>query len=276
MLATFVVCWRESLEAALVVSILLAYLGRIGHRDKFRYIWIGVALAMVACAGFVGVADWIDRLFAGAGAEVFQAAVMVVAVGVVTWMVLWMRRQARGMRQALEGRAAMLIESGQVASLGLLAAIAVFREGAEAVLFLWGIVLSSQASGLALLLAGLAGVGAAIAMAYLLFAGAARINLKVFFDVTSIVMLLIAAGMLAQAANNLISVGMLPPLIGQVWNSTWLLDQRGAIGSVVSALFGYRERPSLLELMLYAGYCAAVIAMMRWQSAAMSREPSRR
>lgn len=263
MLATFVVVWRESLEAALVVSILLAYLARTGQRDKFKYIWMGVAGALVGCALFARATAYLQTLFDDAGEEVFQACLMLIAVAVVTAMVLWMHRESRNLRRSLEGRAEILTEHGRVLSLALLAGIAVFREGAEMVLFLWGIVMSSAGSRLALIAAGFAGAAAAVASAWGIFLGASRLNLKLFFQVTSVALLLIAAGMLAQAANRLIGVGMISPIVGQVWNSGWLLDERGAFGSLAAALFGYRSRPSLLELLLYLIYCAAVLAMMR-------------
>lgn len=267
MLATFIVVWRESLEAALVVAILLAYLARIGQRDKFRYIFAGVGLALVACLGFARAAEFLSTLFQGAGEQIFEASVMLVAVAVVTVMVAWMHRQARNLRDSLEGQVALYVERGQVLSLAVLAAIAVFREGAEMVLFLWGIVISAQASAAGLFGAGLAGLGASTAMAWGLFKGATRLDLRRFFKITSIALILIAAGMLAQAANHLIGAGLLPPIVGQVWNSSWLLDERGPIGSAAAALFGYRSRPSLLELSLYVAYCASVAGLLRYRSA---------
>jgi len=263
MLATFVVVWRESLEAVLVVAILLAYLRRIGQADKYRYIYLGVAIALAACLGFARIAAFLEGLFEGAGEEIFQASIIAVAVIVVTTMVIWMHRQAGTLRASLEDQAALAIEGGQVFSLALLAGIAVFREGAETVLFLWGLAMSGHASAGAMLGAGVAGAATAIVMGYLLFLGAAHLNLKVFFEVTAVALLLIAAGMLAQAANKLIGVGMLPPIVGQVWNSAWLLDERGPLGSLAAALLGYRSRPSLMEVAVYLLYFPPVLFLMR-------------
>lgn len=274
MLATFVVVWRESLEATLVVVILLAYLRRIGHADKYRYIYLGVAAALAACVIFARISAYLEGLFEGAGEEIFQASIIALAVAVVTTMVIWMHRQAGTLRASLEGQAALALEHGQVFSLALLAAIAVFREGAETVLFLWGLAMSSSASTAQMLGAGAAGAAAAVAMGYLLFLGAARINLKLFFEVTAAALLLIAAGMLAQAANKLIGVGMLPPIVGQVWNSAWLLDERGPLGSIAAMLFGYRSRPSLMEVAVYFLYFPPVLYLM-WYTSSSKRASAR-
>src|SRR6266851_6268435 len=264
MLAAFVVMWRESLEAALVVAILLAYLKRIGQTQNSRYIYAGVVAALIACLLFVKLSSKLQSLFEGAGEEIFQAGVMLVAVATVSGMVIWMHGQARSLRGSLEQRAALLIDKGQLLSLATLAGIAVFREGVETTLFMWGIVTSSANSAAQLFVASLAGVGAALATAYGIFRGAAQLNLRRFFQITSIALLLIAAGMLAQAANRLIGVGVLPPIVGQVWDSAWLLDERGLIGSLAATLFGYRSRPSLMELALYLLYFPPVLLGMHW------------
>ena len=274
MLATFVVVWRESLEAVLVVAILLAYLRRIGHADKYRYIYLGVAIALAACLGFARIAAFLEGLFEGAGEEIFQASIIALAVVVVTTMVIWMHRQAGSLRASLEGQAALAIERGQVFSLALLAALAVFREGCETVLFLWGLAMSSTASTGEMLGAGAAGAAAAVVMGYLLFLGAARLNLKMFFEVTAAALLLIAAGMLAQAANKLIGVGVLPAIVGQVWNSAWLLDERGPLGSIAAMLLGYRSRPSLMEVAVYILYFPPVLFLM-WHTSNSKRASGR-
>ena len=261
-------------EATLVVVILLAYLRRIGQADKYRYIYLGVVAALAACVVFARISAYLEGLFEGAGEEIFQASIIALAVVVVTTMVIWMHRQAGTLRASLEGQAALAIERGQVVSLALLAALAVFREGCETVLFLWGLAMSSTASTGEMLGAGAAGAAAAVAMGYLLFLGAARINLKMFFEVTAAALLLIAAGMLAQAANKLIGVGVLPAIVGQVWNSAWLLDERGLLGSIAAMLLGYRSRPSLMEVAVYVLYFPPVLFLM-WHTSNSKRASGR-
>jgi high-affinity iron transporter len=263
MIGTFVVAARESLEAALVITILLACLRRAGRSDQFRYVWIGVAAGLVACVGFAAITDYLESLFDGRGEQVFQAAIMTAAVLAVTTMVLWMHRHAATMRRTIEREAESILERGEVVSLVMLAAIAVFREGAEMILFLWGLALSSHPSHVAMLAGGLLGIGSAVGCAWLLYVGAVRLNLAIFFRVTEAVLILMAAGMLSQAANRLIGVGLLDPVIGQVWNTSWLLDERGPVGTIASILVGYRSRPSLVEAAVYFSYVAAVAILLR-------------
>jgi high-affinity iron transporter len=263
MIGTFIVAARESLEAALVITILLACLGRAGRNDQKRLVWIGVLAGLLTCAGFAAITDYLESLFDGRGEQVFQAAIMIAAVMAVTTMVLWMHRQAATMRHEIQRQTESILERGEAVSLVLLAAIAVFREGAEMTLFLWGLALSAHPSHLAMLTGGVLGIGAAIACAWLLYAGALRINLAIFFRVTSAMLVLMAAGMLAQAANRLIGVGLLDPVVGQVWNTSWLLDERSPVGTIAAILVGYRSRPSLVEVALYLTYIAVVGLLLR-------------
>jgi high-affinity iron transporter len=263
MIGTFIVAARESLEAALVITILLACLGRAGRNDQKRFVWIGVLAGLLSCAGFAAITDYLESLFDGRGEQVFQAAIMVAAVLAVTTMVLWMHRQAATMRRDIQRQTESILERGEVVSLVLLAAVSVFREGAEMTLFLWGLALSAHPSHLAMFTGGVLGICAAIACAWLIYAGALRLNLAIFFRVTAAMLVLMAAGMLAQAANRLIGVGLLDPIVGQVWNTSWLLDERSPIGTIASILAGYRSRPSLVEVALYVSYIAAVATLLR-------------
>jgi high-affinity iron transporter len=263
MIGTFVVAARESLEAALVITILLACLDRAGRNSQKRFVWLGVLAGLLTCVGFAAITDYLESFFDGRGEQVFQAVIMAVAVLAVTTMVLWMHRQAATMRQELQRQTESILERGEVVSLVLLAAIAVFREGAEMTLFLWGLALSAHPSHLAMLSGGVLGIGAAIVCAWLVYAGALRLNLAIFFRVTAAVLVMMAAGMLAQAANRLIGVGLLDPIVGQVWNTSWLLDERSPLGTVASILAGYRSRPSLVEVIVYFSYIAAVAILLR-------------
>jgi high-affinity iron transporter len=262
MIGTFIVAARESLEAALVITILLACLGRAGRNDQKRLVWFGVLAGLLACAGFAAITDYLESLFDGRSEQVFQAAIMIAAVMAVTTMVLWMHRQAATMRREIQRQTESILERGEAVSLVLLAAVAVFREGSEMTLFLWGLALSAHPSHLAMLTGGVLGIGAAVAGAWLLYAGAVRMNLAIFFRATAAMLVLMAAGMLAQAANRLIGVGLLNPIVGQVWNTSWLLDERSPAGTIASILVGYRSRPSLVEVAVYFTYVAAVALLL--------------
>ncbi|HUE31187.1 MAG TPA: FTR1 family protein, partial [Verrucomicrobiae bacterium] len=197
MIETLLIMWRESLEAALIVGILLTYLARSGQRAGMRYVWAG-ALGAVVAAVAMGLASNGAAARLGPDAqELLQAGVLLLAVGVLSWMVVWMHRNARQLGGDLRRRADRALATGRMVGLAAIAFAAVFREGVEAVLFLWGVVVQRADVGApALLAAGVAGAGLAAATAWLFFRGFAFLNLQTFFRVTGILLLLVAAGLL--------------------------------------------------------------------------------
>src|SRR6266852_1398999 len=251
--------WRESLEAALIVGVLLTYLARSGERAGMRYVWAG-ALGAVLAALAVGVASNGAAARLGPDAqEVLQAGVLLLAVGVLSWMVVWMHRNARQLGGDLRRRADRALATGRLVGLAAVAFAAVFREGVEAVLFLWGVVVQrADASPAALLAAGVAGAGLAAVTAWLFFRGFAFLDLQTFFRVTGVLLLLVAAGLLTAAVNKLIGLGYLSPIEPQVWNTAWLLRDDSLLGALLNALVGYRSRPSLLEVLAVGLYLPAM------------------
>src|SRR6266404_3253276 len=233
--------WRESLEAALIVGILLTYLARSGERAGMRYVWAG-ALGAVVAAVAMGVASNGAAARLGPDAqEVLQAGVLLLAVGVLSWMVVWMHRNARQIGGDLRRRADRALATGRLVGLAAIAFAAVFREGVEAVLFLWGVVVQrADASAPALLAAGVAGAGLAVATAWLFFRGFAFLNLQTFFRVTGL--------------------GYLSPIKPQIWNTAWLRREDSLLGALLGALIGYRSRPSLLEVLAFLAY----LPVMGW------------
>ncbi|HTP41380.1 MAG TPA: FTR1 family protein [Nitrospiria bacterium] len=265
MLATFVITWRETIEAALIVGILLAYLRKIGHRHEFRYIFGGAAAAVVASILFAGASSLATRLVEWIGEELFDALILLAAVIVLTYMVVWMHHNAREIKGELLSKADQALARRQLWALGTLAFVGVFREGVETVLFLWGLLLQAgPVNNMTLQVAGgLGGVALGVLMAWLFFKGFGHLDLRPFFKVTGFLLLFIAAGMLSSAVGRLIAGGWLPPLIEPVWNTAWLLNERSLVGSLVAGLFGYRSHPSLLELLVYAGYFPLVLFWLR-------------
>ncbi len=203
-----VVVLREGFEASLVVGIVLAFLDRTGRRDGFAAVWAGVAAAL-ALSLLVAVA-----LFA-AGAElegrseaIFEGVVMLIAAGLLTWMIFWMRNRARSMRKEIEGRTQAALEAGSTIGLALVVFVGVAREGVETALFLFSSVEGS--SPLVSLVASLIGGAAAIGLGYLFYRGSHRLNLRTFFTATSALLLLFAGYLLALGLHELAEAGVFP------------------------------------------------------------------
>ena len=234
MLNAFIIVWRESLEAMLVIGVLLSWIARQPAPAPLRRrLWLGVAAGLsLACA--LGAATFaVQSEFAGASLDVFQLAMVLAAAALIVHMVLWMHRHGRHMKRELEGRAGAW-------GIAAIAALAVGREGAETVVFLYGLGLESQ--GLAL--AGLSGAAAAGATAWLAARGARLLNYRTLFAASEILLLCIANALLANAADRAIALGWLPALIDPLWDiSAWLADGQGA-GRLLADFTGYRARPA--------------------------------
>ena len=264
MTQTLLVVWRESLEAALIVGILLTYVGRSGLRQGVRYVWGGtIAAGLLAIAlgaasgGAVGSLDPDTQ-------EMVHAGILFAATAVLTWMVLWMHANARGLKGDLHRKADAAMATGRLLGLAAVAFVAVFREGIETVLFLWGIAAQQPLGGsVPLLLAGATGGVLAVATAWCFFRGFAFLDLRTFFRVTGVLLLLVAGGLLMAGVNKLIMLDRLPPLVPQIWNTSWLVRDDSVPGAILSALIGYRSRPSLLEVLALAAYLPAMLWLLR-------------
>jgi len=262
MVETALIMWRETLEAALIVGILLAYLGRSGHRAGMRWVWFGAGAAVLAAVACGAASGGVVSALGPDAQELLQAAIVFGAVGVVSWMVVWMTRHGQEIRGELHRKADRALAGGRLAGLAAIAFVAVFREGVETVLFLWGIAMERGGSVpvASLVGAGIVGALLAVATAWLFFRGFAFLRLETFFRVTGVLLLLIAAGLLTSGVNKLIGLGYLPPLVPQVWNTSWLVRDGSPVGAILSALIGYRSRPSLLEVLVFVTY----VPMMMW------------
>jgi high-affinity iron transporter len=271
MLETLLIVWRESLEAALIVGILLTYLARSEQRAGMKYVWLGTAAAVLAAlaCGFASnsAASQLDP----DTQELAQAAILFVAVGVLTWMILWMHRRARDLSGDLRRKADAALATGGLVGLATVAFAAVFREGVETVLFLWGVLVQrGDLTFVPFAVAGLSGIGLAVLTAWLFFRGFRHLSLRVFFQVTGVLLLFVAAGLAASGVNKLIGLGYLSPIVPQLWNTAWLVRDDSPIGAVLGALVGYRSRPSLLEVMVYVGYIPPVLWLL-WRADASNR-----
>lgn len=256
MAASLLITLREGLEAALIIGIILAYLARTGNRDKAGTVWLGT-LAAVVLSGLAGATIFLTAgSFEGRTEQLFEGTAMFTAVAVLTYMIFWMRKQAINIRAHLQAQVNTALLSGSRLALGLLAFVAVGREGIETALFMFAA--TKAASPFAATVGGLLGLGAAVILGYLLYRGTYRLNLRAFFNVTSVLLLLFAAGLLAHGIHEFHEAAVIPTVIDHVWDINPILDEKSTLGSFLKALFGYNGNPSLVEVFAWVSYLVLV------------------
>ncbi len=262
MLVTLLIALREGLEAALIVGIMLGYLKKTGQSAHGRQIWIGVfgAIALsVALAVGIQIAG---AELEGPAEAIFEGTAMVLAVVVLTWMVMWMRTQARTMKSSLETQMQTAIGGGAGWGLAAVAFLAVFREGVETALLLSAAAFTTDAVGA---LAGAAiGLVLAAVLGALIYASTIRLNLSLFFSVTSLLLLAFAAGLLARGVHEFQEAGVLPTASEHVWDLSGALSEESPVGQVASIVFGYQASPSIESVIVYVAYWLATLFGMRW------------
>ncbi len=267
MLAEFIVMFRESIEAALIVGIMLAYLHKTKNQEHEKHIYLGVAWGIVASIALAYAFQFVQGGFE-AHEELFEGVFMITATILLTWFILWMMKN-KNIAEEIRNEVKVTLDSKQTTALMFLAFTAVFREGVEAVLFMAGI---EVATGGVSILGGLLGVVAALVLGYLMFERAMRFNVGAFFRITTIFLIFIAAGLFSYGVHELSEVGIFPPLIEHVWDinppqnpdgSYPLFHENGLIGSMAKALFGYDGNPSLLRVLSYIAYLGAVYLVSR-------------
>ena len=256
---------REGVEAALIVSIILAYLVRTGHGHESRRIWLGVGAA-AAVAAVVGV-----LLFVTVGElpepyeQIFEGVTLLVAAAVVTWMLFWMRRQAAAVKGDLHARLDRVITEGGVWGLVVLAFTAIIREGLETSLFLVGQVTAasqqSDAGALAVLLGALSGLAIAVALGYGFYRGTRRMNLAVFFRWTGIVLVFVAAGLVGSAVHEFAEIGAIPFGTQTAFDISSILPHESGLGQFLAALIGYTSTPEVIRVIVQVTYLVVVLAL---------------
>jgi high-affinity iron transporter len=261
-LAALIIVFREVFEAGLIVGIVLAVTGAVPHRNR----WIGggvLAGALAACvvAAFTGA---LSQLFAGMGQELFNAAILGIAVIMLTWHNVWMAHHGREMagemravgQAVAEGRKSLL-------ALAVVVGVAVLREGSEVALFLYGVAASEGGSALSLAIGGLIGLALGGGVCLLTYFGLMRIPQRALFATTTALITLLAAGMAAQAVAFLERANLLTPLDKVVWDSGWLLSEASIVGRTMHTLIGYTDQPTQMQLVVYAAVLLVTFMLMR-------------
>lgn len=259
--ATLLIVFRETLEAGLIVGIILAMLSRLRAMQYAPHVWASTALAVVASVAAWWGLNQLTGSAQGRWQQILEGTISVAACGVLTWMIFWMDRQGRRIRPELEEKVEGAVTRQQLPAIMLLPFLAVFREGAETALFLQAVAM--QSSRAVSLVGGLTGAGLAVAVTAGIFFWGRKMPLKALFQTTGIFLLFVAAGLLAYGIHELEEAGWLPPLIEHVWDMNHLLNEKQGLGSFLKALFGYNGNPSLLEVSAYLCYLAGITWALR-------------
>ncbi len=262
MLSALLIIFREVIEAGLIVGIVLAATAGVPRRSVF--VALGV-LGGVAGACLVALfAGELASLFQGSGQELFNAAILLLAVAMLTWHNVWMASHGREMARELKA-AGHDVTSGKrtLAALAIVVGVAVLREGSEVVLFLYGIVAQGGTSNAALALGGALGLAAGGAVSGLMYFGLLTIPAHRLFNVTSGLITLLAAGMAAQAVLFLQNGGYVNALTNTLWDTSWLLPEDGIAGRLLHTLIGYSQAPNGAQLIAYLATIAMMLVLMR-------------
>ena len=261
MLPSYLLSLREGIEAALIVGIVLGALRQMRRSDLSSAVWLGVlsASALSVLAGVLLTA--LSLSFEGRFEQIFEGIAMLLAAGVLTWMIFWMSRQARHIKGELESDVHKAAFEDGKRGLFALAFLAVLREGIELALFLVATVFASDVQQT--LIGSFLGVGTAILLGWSLFATTVRLDLRRFFQVTGFLLILFAAGLVAYGVHEFNEAGVIPAVIEHVWDLNPLLDEDATLGSMLKALFGYNGNPSLTEVLSYFAYFGTIFVGLR-------------
>ncbi len=258
MLATLVIFLREGIEASMIVAILLAYLDRLGRREYFRDVFLGVGAALLLATGG-GVAAYLTiSSYDGSRVQtVFETGTYIVAAAVLTYMTFWMRNHARSISSELRSKADAAFDGKARWGLALLAFQAVGREGLETVVFTLAIIFSTSTAGA--LTGAVIGLAGSLVVAFIIYRLGHKLNLSRFFTVIGCLLMVFAAGLLADTVENLQELGWLRVLDAPMWHTGRILSEDSSFGDVLHSFFGYSDSPTPLQLIVYVAYLAIVI-----------------
>ncbi|MEN9407938.1 MAG: hypothetical protein RLZZ455_1154 [Candidatus Parcubacteria bacterium] len=260
MLASLLITFRETLEAALVVGIVLTFLTKT-HMQLFKvFVWRGVIIGIVLAVAVAVLLETLFGGFTGRAEQIFEGVLMFTTVGFLTWMIMWVHKQ-KDVAKKLKDQVATHAQKGYGLGIVILIASSVFREGVETALYLKA---SSIAGSTNQLFGAVLGIVTALILGYALFRWAIKINLSMVFTVTSFFLLLFAAGLLAHGVHEFQEAGLLPifsfdPLI----NISHILDHKSTFGSLLRVIFGYTSKPTSLELISYSSYIILILWIQR-------------
>lgn len=275
MVGSLLIFAREGIEGTLICSILLTCLASAGRRDLFRFVFVGAGSA-VGLAAAVGIVLWVvsrDAFINSTAQAWFETSVFAIAVAVLTYMTFWMRRHSRSMGKELRAKVSGVVRGGSGLALALIAFVTVGREAIETVIFL--LAIAYQSSPLQLAIGAAIGLVIAFGLSIAMYRVGLRLNLRRFFAIVGSLLMVVAAGLLADAVQNLQGLGVLPGGSMTLWNMSRTLPDDTGIGDVLHGLVGYSAAPTVLQAILWAGFLAVGLTLfLRPAHAPVSRPPS--
>lgn len=262
MLAALIIVFREVFEAGLIIGIVLAVTRVVAGRGWWISAGVGGGL-LGACVVAVFTAQLSDA-FAGAGQELFNAAILSLAVIMLTWHNVWMARHGRELAGEMRAAGeAVLHGAKSLAALGVVVGVAVLREGFEVVLFLYGVIATEGGANLGILLGGMIGLALGALTCVLAYYGLLRIPARYLFAVTTVLIAFLAAGMAAQAISFLERANAVTALDRVVWDTSWLLSESSIPGRALHTLIGYTDQPTQMQLIAYLATLVAMYVLMK-------------
>ncbi|MFD3804654.1 iron uptake transporter permease EfeU [Streptomyces sp. NPDC058611] len=260
MFGNYLIGLREGLEASLVVCILVAYLVKTDHRDALRPVWTGIATACGISLAFGAMLEFGTQELTFEAQELLGGALSIISVGLVTWMVFWMKRTARHLKAELHGRldAALAMGTGALVATAFLA---VGREGLETALFVWASVRASGEGSSAPLIGVLLGIATAIVLGWLFYRGALRINLAKFFTWTGAMLVVVAAGVLAYGVHDLQEARFLGGLGNKAFDISTTVPPDSWYGTLLKGVFNFQPDPTVLQLTVWVLYLVPVLTL---------------
>lgn len=261
MISAFLLALREGLEAALIVGIVFGALRKINREDLKPVVWMGTVGAVAVSLVVAIVLHFVGASFEGRAEAVFEGVAMLLAAGVLTWMIFWMRAQARHISVALESDVKRAAMQAGAWTLFLVAFLAVVREGVELALFLTATSITAGAQ--ATLIGALLGLTTVTVLAWALFSSLIKLNVGQFFNVTSVLLIIFAAGLVAHGVHEFNEAGIIPAIVEHVWDINFILDEDSYLGLILKTLVGYNGNPSLTELLAYVAYYLGLFAYIR-------------
>lgn len=257
MLASILLSLREGLEAALIIGIVLGVLLKLKREDLYRQVWMGAGFAVLASLLVAFMLNLLGMEFEGRGEEIFEGVAMLLAAGVLTWMIFWMHNSAGNLKQEIEAQARDAVQGKGGRALFALAFLAVFREGIELALFL--LAVQQTSSPLQTLSGALLGLAGAVVLGWFLFNSTRRLSLRGFFRVTNVLLIIFAAGLVAYGVHEFNEAGIIAAVIEHVWDINHILNENSEVGLLLKALVGYNGNPSLTEVIAYLVYVGSIV-----------------